>query len=143
MIFDNTCRSLDFLSSQNEKWEFFRQITADTLIWLAAVGRLLTTEIHTALVWRKKHSYLTRVYAQTHYGRSVPILCTNYEALFDFDVAGTSLEKLFDEISKLEISKYYVIFYFDFFFKVQNRDSQDGRDSCLKINKYYVIFRDF
>ena len=41
MIFDNTCRSLDFLSSQTEKWEFFRQIAADTLIWLAAVGRLL------------------------------------------------------------------------------------------------------
>ena len=133
MIFDNTCRSLDFLSSQNEKWEFFRQITADTLIWLAAVGRLLTTEIHTALVWRKKHSYLTRVYAQTHYGRSVPILCTNYEALFDFDVAGTSLEKLFDEISKLENLKYYVIFCFDFFFNVQNWDNQEGRDSCLKI----------
>ena len=29
---------------------------------------------------------------------------------------------------------------FWFFFKVQNWDSQQGRDSCLKINKYYVIF---
>ena len=127
MIFDNTCRSLDFLSSQNEKWEFFRQITADTLIWLAAVGRLLTTEIHTALVWRKKHSYLTRVYAQTHYGRSVPILCTNYEALFDFDVAGMSLEKLFDEISMLEISKYYIIFYFDFFQRTKLKQPRGQR----------------
>ena len=32
---------------------------------------------------------------------------------------------------------------FWFFFNVQNWDSQEGRDSCLKINKYYVIFRDF
>ena len=30
--------------------------------------------------------------------------------------------------------------YFDFFFNVQNWDSQQDRDSCLKINKYYVIF---
>ena len=29
------------------------------------------------------------------------------------------------------------------FFKVQNWDSQEGRDRCLKINKYYVIFQDF
>ena len=58
-------------------------------------------------------------------------------------VAGMSQEKLFDEMSKLEISKYYEIFYFDFFFNVQNWDSPEGRDSCLKINKYYVIFRDF
>ena len=33
--------------------------------------------------------------------------------------------------------------YFCFFFNVQNWDSQQGRDSCLKINKYYVIFRKF
>ena len=31
------------------------------------------------------------------------------------------------------IFEYYVIF-------VQNWDSQQGRDSCLKINNYYVIF---
>ena len=30
--------------------------------------------------------------------------------------------------------------YFDFFFNVQNWDSQQGRDSFLQINKYYVIF---
>jgi hypothetical protein len=42
--------------------------------------------------------------------------------------------------SYLEISKYYIFFDFDFFFNVQNWDSQEGRDSCLKTNKYYVIF---
>ena len=31
--------------------------------------------------------------------------------------------------------------YFDFLFNVQNWDSQQGRDSCLKINTYYVIFQ--
>ena len=39
-----------------------------------------------------------------------------------------------------EFSKYYVIFIL-IFFNLQNWDSQQGRDSCLKINKYYVIFR--
>ena len=31
--------------------------------------------------------------------------------------------------------------YSDFFFNVQNWDSQQGRDSCLKINKCYVTFK--
>ena len=34
--------------------------------------------------------------------------------MFNDNVASMSSEKLFDEISKLEISKYYVIFDFDF-----------------------------
>ena len=38
-----------------------------------------------------------------------------------------------------EFLKNYVIFIL-IFFNVQNLDSQQDRDSCLKINKYYVIF---
>ena len=40
----------------------------------------------------------------------------------------------------MEISFLYS---FWFLFKVQNWDSQQGRDSCLKINKYCVIFWKF
>ena len=35
-----------------------------------------------------------------------------YEVNLNSNVAGMSSDKLFDEISKLEILKYYVIFYF-------------------------------
>ena len=59
-------------------------------------------------------------------------MCTNYEALFDFDVAGMSLEKLFDEISKLEIWKYYVIFYFDFFFQRTKLRQSRGQRQLLE-----------
>ena len=38
----------------------------------------------------------------------------------------------------VEFSKYYVIFIL-IFFNVQNWDSQQGRDSCLKTNIYYVM----
>ena len=44
------------------------------------------------------------------------------------------------EVRNLEILR-NILFWF--FFHVQIWDSQEGRDSCLKINKYYVIFRDF
>ena len=44
------------------------------------------------------------------------------------------------EVRNLEIL-HNILFWF--FFKVENWDSQEGRDSCLKINKYYIIFRDF
>ena len=34
------------------------------------------------------------------------------------------------------ILKYYVIFFFD----IENWDSQQGRDSYLKLDNYYIIF---
>ena len=49
-------------------------------------------------------------------------------------------EKLFEMCWIFEILRNI---YFDFFFNLQNWDSQHGRDSFLKINKYYVIFWKF
>ena len=46
-------------------------------------------------------------------------------------------------LSNFQIFEILSNIYFDLFFYVQNWDSQQVRDSCLKINEYYTILRRF
>ena len=43
-------------------------------------------------------------------------------------------------VPNCRIFEYYEVFILIFFFNIQNWDSKQSRDGCLKINKYYIIF---
>ena len=62
------------------------------------------------------------------------LLLWQKEFLIDIECISSWVDLLICWI--VEISKYFIIFIL-----ILNWDSQQCRDSCLKINKYYVIFR--
>ena len=80
---------------------------------------------------------------QIFYGLSLywPFLNSVYWIIYHFLCCWHVIRKAIWYLCRIfEFSKYYLIFICFVFFNLQNWDSQQGRDSCLKIYKYYVIF---